>query len=461
MIAGQEALGTSDSGHKDAAKGNGASDAIRRNVAGAEVLDAIGQALGRNHDRRRLLVYVHIPFCSSKCTFCGWVAGISTPQLRSADDIRAQYVRSLVSQIEYYAPHLMALGYVPEIVYWGGGTPSILSPQQIATIGNALRENFDLSGVYEYAVESSPETITADKIQALQSAGMNRLSIGVQSFDDEELRRTGRAHTSNTAEEAIQLARQQGCANLNIDIITGFPGQTPEMLDGTIAKTIQLRPEHITAYSYYVVNKTVMARQLVRGYSSGLNTEQRAIAQDHVYEILTESGYNDYMPMYYSISPDYDFSGEAYYFDWLGDYIGFGSGANSVLGHHALGGKRGNLDRYISLPTAFEQVERMGMRNAFDDTYGQLVNLGRPVNYGRFRSRFGFDFEALLAQPRFKGLQRVLEHLGTPLIVDSDEAYISPGGRRHGGDVVRQDDHVSATIMAAVRRRQRLKEETV
>jgi coproporphyrinogen III oxidase-like Fe-S oxidoreductase len=462
MTADKEALGAPGTGHKEAANENGVSGVIRQNVAGAEVLDAIRQELGRNHLRRRLLVYVHIPFCSSKCTFCGWVAGISAPQLRSADDIRAQYVSSLLSQIEYYAPRLMTLGYSPEIVYWGGGTPSILSPAQMTSIGNALRENFDLSGVYEYAVESSPETLTAEKIQALQAAGMNRLSIGVQSFDDDELHRAGRAHSSRTAEEAIQLVRQQGCRNLNVDIITGFPGQSPDVLERTIAKTVQLHPEHVTAYSYYIVNETVMARQLKRGYRSGLNTEQRAIAQDYVYEALTESGYTDYMPMYYSITPGYQFSGESYYFDWLGDYIGFGSGANSVLAHHGLGCNRGNLARYISSPTAFDQVRRMSIRDALGDIFGSLVTSGRPVNYERFRARFGFDFEAVLTRPRFKALQRVLERLGTPLILDSSEAYISaPDGCRHGGDWVRQSDNVWAIIEAALSRRQQLKEETV
>jgi oxygen-independent coproporphyrinogen-3 oxidase len=462
MTADKEALGTPGTGHEEAAEDNSVPGFIGENVAGAEVLDVIGKELGQNHDRRRLLVYVHIPFCSSKCTFCGWVAGISAPELRSADDIRAQYVSSLVSQIEYYAPRLMALGYSPEIVYWGGGTPSILSPEQMTTIGNALRKNFDLSGVYEYSVESSPETLTAEKIQALQAAGMNRLSIGVQSFDDKELRRAGRAHSSHTAEEAIQLVRQQGCTNLNIDIVTGFPGQSPDVLERTIARTVQLHPEHVTAYSYYIVNETVMARQLERGYRSGLNTEQRAIAQDHVYEALTQSGYTDYMPMYYSITPDYQFFGESYYFDWLGGHIGFGSGAHSVLAHHVLDSKRGNLDRYISSPTAFDQVRRLNMNNALADIYGQLATFGRPVNYERFRSRFGFDFEAVLTRPRFKALQRILEHLGTPLILDSSEAYISaPGGCGHGSDLVRQNDNIRATIMAAVRRRQQLKEETV
>jgi coproporphyrinogen III oxidase-like Fe-S oxidoreductase len=422
-------------------------------VAAAEVLDAVDKALGRAHDRRSLLLYVHIPFCSSKCSFCGWVAGIPTPQLRSPDETRSQYVSSVVRQIKYYAPRLTAIGYVPEIVYWGGGTPSILSAEQITAIGDALQENFDLSGVYEYSVESSPETLTAEKVKALQSAGVNRLSIGVQSFDDGELRRAGRAHSSRVAEEAIGLVRQQGCVNLNIDIITGFPGQTPDILERTIARTGRLRPEHVTAYSYYVVNQTVMARQLERGYSAGRNTEERALAQDRAYETLTGAGYTEYMPMYYSASPQQRFAGEGYYFDWLGDHIGFGSGANSIVGHHLLVSKRGNLDGFISSPTTCDHVERMGMRSALDDSIKQLTTFGRPLNYGRFHSRFGFDFEPLLAEPRLKGLRRVLESLDAPLILDSDAAHISaPGKGWHGGDLVRLNGNIAAMVAAAKRR---------
>lgn len=453
MTAAKGALGALDSAHVEDAHDGVGQDVMRENVAAAEVFDAIERELSREPIRRPLLVYVHIPFCSSKCSFCGWVAGISTGQLRSADDIRSQYVSSVVNQIKSYAPRLTALGYVPEIVYWGGGTPSILSPEQITAIGDALRGNFDLSGVCEYSVESSPETLTVDKIKALQAAGINRLSIGVQSFDDGELRRAGRAHSSRAAEEAIALAREQGCANLNIDIITGFPGQTADVLERTVERAVQLRPEHVTAYSYYVVSKTVMARQLERGHRSGRNTEQRAMAQDRVYEALTGSGYTEYMPMYYSAGPGHLFAGEGYYFDWLGDHIGFGSGANSILGHHLLISKRGNLDGYLSAPTTCDHLERMGMRSALDDSIKQLTTFGRPLNYRRFHSRYGFDFEALLGEPRLKGLQRVLQSLDVPLVLDSDEAYIgAPGKGWHGGDLVRLNGNIAAMVAAAKRR---------
>jgi len=165
----------------------------QQSVSGEQVLRALDRELRPEHGNRDLMLYLHIPFCTSKCTFCAWVSGIDTPQLRSAADVRSHYVDAVIDQIRFYAPGINALGYVAPLVYWGGGTPSILEPEEITRLGNALRESFDLSGVREYSVESSPETLTRAKLEAFRSIGVNRVSIGVQSFEEQELRRAGRA----------------------------------------------------------------------------------------------------------------------------------------------------------------------------------------------------------------------------------------------------------------------------
>lgn len=420
----------------------------RQHVPAGEALADVNAALKNEHQPRPLLIYVHIPFCSSKCTFCVWVAGIDTPQLRSPDEVRARYVQALTAQIEYLAPRLADIGYVPGCVYWGGGTPSILTPGQIGTIGDALQKNFDLSAVTEYSVESSPETLTAEKIRAFQAAGMNRLSIGVQSFDKAELRRAGRAHSPEDAQHAVRTARDQGCANLNIDMITGFPKQTPETLASTLSTLLTLQPEHVTCYTYVAIERTVMAGQMRRGHLSGMSAEQRAAAQDQAHHALAANGYDEYMSMYYSVRPERRFAGESYYFDWHGDYAGFGSGSHSVLGHHLMGNKRGRLAEFISSPTVFDNHQKMGVSLALDASF-KLLGLGRRLDFGRFSSKFGFEADAVLNHREMRATRALLDRLERPLVVTSTEAYVSaPETGWHGGELIRLTDKAGSLITA-------------
>jgi putative oxygen-independent coproporphyrinogen III oxidase len=414
------------------------------------ILSGIESVAGRDHRQRRLLIYIHVPFCSSKCTFCTWVAGIPVAQLRSSDDTRAHYANAVKEQIEFYAPRLTALGYVPEIVYWGGGTPSLLSAAQISLIANALRENFDLSAVGEYSVESSPETLTAEKISAFQAAGMNRISIGVQSFDESELRRAARSHSAAEAADSLERAKSQGCMNRNIDLITGFPRQTRKVLEETLAKALVLQPEHITAYSYRAAEETTMARQIARGSLPTLHDEDQAAAQDLTYEMLTANGYGEYMTMYYSKSKQHRFRGELYYFDWEGDHIGFGSGANSILATHRIMTARGNLGEYISSPIACDRFYKAGPAKAVHESVTQMFMNGRPIAYDRFFDRFGFDFHDLLEAPPMKAFRVALDRIEAPLVLTPTEAYASaPAGGWHGGEQVRFQTKVRAVIASS------------
>jgi coproporphyrinogen III oxidase-like Fe-S oxidoreductase len=430
--------------HLDSARIASSETPDSKRIAASAIVDEIREVVCRDSRRRSLLVYVHIPFCSSKCTFCNWVAGIPTSQLRSEEATRSQYVTAVRAQIEYYAPRLSELGYVPELVYWGGGTPSILSPEQISAIGDSLRENFDLSGVREYSVESSPETLSEPKLRAFRQVGMSRLSIGVQSFDESELRRAGRAHSAADAETAIRRARAQGCDNLNVDIITGFPKQTSEMLEATLLKTKELTPEHVTAYPYHPAKGTAMARQLARGHLAGLGAAQWAAAQDSAYQALTGSGYAEYMPKYFSTSPNHKFAGESYYFDWGGDYIGFGSGARSVLAYRMIINRRGGLEAYVSSPTMWDEVVRWQAADAASESCHLLLG-GHRLDYERFYNRFGFDFQLVLK--RMSAFRLVLDRLGAPLVVNSADAYISgPAGGWHGGELLRLGGRVRSAL---------------
>jgi len=142
---------------------------------------------------RKLLIYVHIPFCMSKCHFCDWVTEISVKDLRlpSTSTLRQRYLEALKTQIGYFGERLTSAGYRPTILYWGGGTASILTMAEICTIMDALRAQFDLGNLTEATIESSPETLTREKLRLFYDLGFRRISIGLQSMDDSRLRAIG------------------------------------------------------------------------------------------------------------------------------------------------------------------------------------------------------------------------------------------------------------------------------
>jgi coproporphyrinogen III oxidase-like Fe-S oxidoreductase len=193
-----------------------------------------------------------------------------------------------------------------------------------------------------------------------------------------------------------------------------------------------------------------MARQIARGDVVPLRSEDRASAQEFIYDALTSNGYSEYMPMYYSRSEQLRFKGESYYFNWEGDHIGFGSGAFSALATHRTINARGNLDEYISSPTAFDNFDKADERIAVDESLSLMFLSGRPIVYDRFFNRFGFDFRELLEVPRMKAFLIALNRIGAPLLLDPTEAYVpAPDGDWNGAELVRLQAKVRAEIASA------------
>ena len=156
----------------------------------------------------------------------------------------------MVQQVRTYAPKLAELRYRVTNIYWGGGTPTRLEASQIARIHDAVADSMDLSQLTEYTAEGSPETVTAAHLDMWMKRGLNRLSIGVQSFDNQVLRRMGRAHDAGKAEQALALFRAAGLANYNIDLIAGFPDQSRGSLLDSLRRAIDLGVPHVSLYMF-------------------------------------------------------------------------------------------------------------------------------------------------------------------------------------------------------------------
>ncbi|MCX6344084.1 MAG: radical SAM family heme chaperone HemW [Armatimonadetes bacterium] len=264
--------------------------------------------------------YVHIPFCISKCHYCEFN---SYPGL---DPIFGQYVQALIAEIQNTPGDTFdAL----DTVYFGGGTPTILPANYLMDALAALRRIFGIAQNAEITIEANPGAIDEPKLSQLRSGGFNRLSIGVQSFDDELLKSIGRAHTAQQAIDAYQAARQAGFANIGIDLIFALPGQTLENWKSTLSEAIELRPEHISLYELSIEEGTRFSELCQQGKLNLPDEDLQLEMYELVISTLTKAGFEHYEVSNFA-QPGFRSRHNQVY--WRNKpYYGFGAGATSYL----------------------------------------------------------------------------------------------------------------------------------
>jgi len=345
-----------------------------------------------------LLIYVNVPFCNSKCHFCDWVAEVPVRDLRLTDVSpgRSRYLAAMREQIAAQAPALRLSGYRPEVMYWGGGTASILTPAEIEPIRAALLENFDLDQIAEATIEGSPESLDPDKLTALRSRlGFNRISIGVQSFDGARLRMIGRSHSVDQARAAVRAAHEAGFDNINIDLIVGFPGQSMAEVEDTARQAVQLPVNHFSVYPYRSSPGTVLRKQVMRG-PGRVDLDEQLQAYARTAEILQDAGHPEYAMSYFG-TPRCQ-SDEAYY-QLKMDWIGFGSGANSLINRRFLTNKRGDLHRYNANPTAFDMEVSAASPALTLHFLSQALTTAEGVDARLFAQRTGMSLREACKHP--------------------------------------------------------------
>jgi len=363
---------------------------------------------------RSLLLYVHIPYCTTKCLFCDWVKDIPAPRLRAGGSARGRYVEALARQIRHHGPRIVESGYAPRLIYWGGGTPTRLDAEEIAALAGALRETFDLKAVEEFTVECSPETVTSEKLRTMAVEGVTRLSIGAQSFDDDELRRAGRAHSAAGIRDAVACAYAAGFDDVNIDLIAAFPGQTLESLTATVRQALALEPNHVTVYVYRATEGTAMAEQVRKGHREandyGLMLESYSAAR----ELLQANDYHEYAIGYFARNTSRPCRADQYYFSIEGDYFGFGGGAHSIFGRHYFENEGGQQDTFVNDPLGFSCCERFSERNLqrLFTSVTQTLWIPDGLSFERFERLYGLPFDAVAAHPQVRSFMGYYEMCG-------------------------------------------------
>ena len=352
---------------------------------------------------RELGIYIHIPFCVRKCRYCDFLS------MPAGEEMIDRYVKALCNEIRGFA---QADRYQPVSVFLGGGTPSILKGEQIAAILEAVRDRFGRLGPeVEITMECNPGTLDKEKLGRMREAGINRLSIGLQSADNAELKLLGRIHTWEMFCENYAAAREAGFSNINIDLMSALPGQTVESWKRTLKQVLALRPEHISAYSLIIEEGTPFYAQyhkedelrqegkVVPGRLLPTEEEERLMYEETA-RILSEAGMERYEISNYAM-PGYESIHNCGYWERR-EYIGFGLGASSCL-EDVRFANTSNLECYLEGNR--EAVAGTGSKTAADTGLKTNVNAGLEVD-ARLETTAGPNLKTGISQETTVGADR-------------------------------------------------------
>lgn len=277
--------------------------------------------------KKELELYLHIPFCVSKCKYCDFLSA------SSGEEQRQIYVERLCRRIRYWSDVIHNYGYEIVSIFVGGGTPSILTEAQITQVFEAVYESFPIREDAEITLEMNPGTDVKDKLPVYRELGINRLSMGLQSADNEELKCLGRIHTYEDFRQVYQWAREAGFTNINVDLMSAIPGQTLESYEDTLRKVADLEPEHISAYSLIIEEGTPFYERYGEGRHAEELPDEDIERQMYVRtgEILEDYGYHRYEISNYA-KDGYECRHNLGYWDRK-EYLGLGAGASSLMDH--------------------------------------------------------------------------------------------------------------------------------
>ena len=310
--------------------------------------------------RKSLGIYIHIPFCASKCGYCDFYS------LAGCDYLMPEYHEALLSHIEESSEAIR--NYEVDTIYFGGGTPSFYGADRIVEIFDLLKLNGNVRSDVEVTVECNPDSISYNAAKLLRQEGVNRLSIGVQATDNSLLRMIGRRHTFPQAVKAVRDCRRAGFDNINIDLMYGLPTQTGSDWAETLSKILELHPEHISCYGLKLEKGTPMYRDY---YNSPVlpTDDEQADMYSYAAQMLERYGYNQYEVSNFC-APGFLSRHNLKYWN-LDDYMGFGPGAHSCIGSL----------RYSYITNVRDYISGVKRGNSLVDEYEYVDAMERATEY--------------------------------------------------------------------------------
>jgi len=352
-------------------------------------------------EKKQLELYIHIPFCRRKCLYCDFLSSVSDEVTEKA--YTSQLIEEIRTQSKFYTDYQITT------IFIGGGTPSILPAQWIANIIDAVYESFAVEAQAEITIECNPGTVGPDKLAFYKETGINRLSFGLQSTDDKELKLLGRIHTYDEFLKSYQDAREAGFTNINVDLMSALPYQSVESWKNTLRKTVMLKPEHISAYSLIVEEGTPFFKEY--GNAEGKKKLPDEDADREMYaltgEILKEHEYERYEISNYA-KPGFECRHNIGY--WTGaEYLGVGLGASSYVFGRRFHSER-DLGKYMDirihedLTPLYQEVQELTEEDKMEEFMYLGLRMMKGVSGSDFMYLFGQNMFNAFAEPIRKNI---------------------------------------------------------
>lgn len=371
---------------------------------------------------RRWGLYVHLPFCRQKCFYCDF------PSYAGQEGRMAVYVEALLGELAREGAPLRAAWGPPRTVYLGGGTPTALPPALMERLLAGLREFLAAApDALEFTCECNPGTVDAAYLSLLRAGGVNRLSLGVQTFDDALLRRIGRIHTAAQARAAVRQARAAGFRNLSLDLMYGLPGQTLAGLEMSVRQALALAPQHISIYGLQVEEGTPFARAQAAGRLALPSDEESEAMYDYMTAALPAAGYARYEISNFA-RPGFESRHNLGYWQDV-PYLGVGAAAHSYLDGQRYENPRG-IEEYLAAlresGRARREEEPLTRATSMEEFAFLALRTARGIDRARFAARFGCELASVyadaIARMRARGF----------LEEDAQGVRLTPLGMKYG-----------------------------
>lgn len=363
-------------------------------------------------------IYIHIPYCKQKCSYCDFHFSTNLNSKSSLIDQLKNEIKLRKNEID--SPI--------ETLYFGGGTPSLLNEYELKSILDVIHQNYDLSQLKEVTLEANPDDLTAEKLKMLTTTPVNRFSIGIQSFFEEDLRLMNRAHNVLEAENCIKLAQDFGFDNLTIDLIYGSNTTSHEMWHQNLKKAVDLGINHISSYALTVEEKTILNRKIEKGEWKPINDQHQSDQFEYLVNFLEENGFIQYEISNFG-KPGYFSQHNSNY--WKGiPYLGFGPSAHSFLGEKRAWNIANNT-KYIQtleqnlLPLEIEILSK-------EDQYNELMMIGLRTIYGIDQNHIKTQFNEKIYTHFVKELaelekDNLIQHIDGKIVLKKEAKFFADG----------------------------------
>ena len=363
-------------------------------------------------------LYVHIPFCKRKCNYCDFCS------FSADDDVRSRYVDAIIRDIKSYKD----FGVGIDSIFFGGGTPSLLSPREFFKVRSAIEDTFKISPDTEFTIEANPATVDKEKLLAYRESGVNRISLGLQTIHENELKILGRIHSYNDFLSTLCLCRDTGFDNINIDLMYAFPRQTVDSLRETVDEVISLSPTHISLYGLILEEGTPLFRMKDSLVFPDEDTELSMYRL--VTERLSSAGYSHYEISNYARRGCESRHNLKYWHDE--EYIGVGLSAYSYFRGERYG-KCADMIAYLDNPTENAYFEKITLDEEKKEYIMLALRLASGLSFSDYEMRFSEDF-------RVGRADRLLEYERLSLLRMTDK----------GVSLTEEGFYVSNTIISSL-----------